>query len=481
MRKATMQEVLAFEDDPALLDVQCEHTGIPLWALIRVMVLRAIISDMYYTHGLDAPLGGLTAGRPSVTMARSIMRNTENKARGRMRAAVCIFSTGVGNQLVDGLWFNRLGDHLALAHAQGTLMVEDHFRWRWPEPRHNRRVIYHAPMQARASVVGRLRAGTRELRQAECLVWLACARAQTLLEWEPGEQRLSSLIGRLARRTAALPSQVRTYDRLLARVRPSVLLVEEACYGSMAALLVAANRKGIRTAEHQHGIISAGHAAYNFAPAIRADERFRETLPLDFLSFGPWWSSQVTAPVRHVAIGNPHRSERLGHSVPSAEPRRTVLLLSDGTEFGRYLALAKAIAPVVARMGLDVRVRPHPMERSRVAGLQLGDVRLDTATDLYESLTSAHVVISEVSTGLFEAAGIADRILVWSTPKSRFSCPVHPFGRFEDASELEDALTDPDRGKVDPAALDGVWTADWRGKYAAYLAAAGVPTKGFVE
>ena len=45
--------LLQVENDNELLEYSCPETGIPVWPLIRVSVLRAIISDWFYK---SAPL-----------------------------------------------------------------------------------------------------------------------------------------------------------------------------------------------------------------------------------------------------------------------------------------------------------------------------------------------------------------------------------------------------------------------------------------
>ncbi len=103
-------------------------------------------------------------------------------------------------------------------------------------------------------------------------------------------------------------------------------------------------------------------------------------------------------------------------------------MLSDGIDFPLYLALAQGIAPAARSLGWRVVLRPHPLERTAVAaqyGERVGDVAIDRAGELYASLAAAHAVVSEVSTGLFEAVGVAlDEVFLWDTAKSRLRRPT---------------------------------------------------------
>jgi hypothetical protein len=220
--------------------------------------------------------------------------------------------------------------------------------------------------------------------------------------------------------------------------------------------------------------MSGGHIAYNFAPARLADAAFMATLPEYFLSYGSWWSEQVNAPVRHWIVGNPHRSAKLETEPATRERQDSVLILSDGIDFDRYLELARQLQPAASAEGLRLRLRPHPLERALVHerhGADIGGIGVDTTPDLYASLRQAQAVVSEVSTGLFEAVGIVPRLYLWDTPKARFSFPSHPFDSFTTAGELTDLLRQPGSGALRAQGSDAIWAEGWRRRYTEFLGA----------
>jgi hypothetical protein len=477
----SLHDLLVVEDDSRLLAVKCEATGLPLWPQIRTVFLRALMSDLLY----GSELTGRSAARVPVlraasTLARSQFHNLRIRLSGALEAKVCIFGDGVADQWVEGRWFNRLVDRFATQLPAQTLVVADHFEWRWPFPRHHSRMFAHAPMQARSAVAGRLMRGPWCARARE-VVGLAVERSQQRLGWVPGPEREARMVDMLAAKAAALPRQFEAYERLLRRVRPRVLLVGAACYGPASALVAAARRLGIVTAEYQHGAVSAGHDGYNFAPSVLADPAYHETLPEYFLGYGQWWNEQINAPVKKIVIGNPHRTERIaameglrmGGTAPNASD---LLILSDGIEFDLYLDLARSVQRAARRKGLRVRLRPHPLERSVVAAMPaaaLQGIEIDTDADLYRSLQTARIVVSEVSTGLFEAVGVAARVLLWDTPKARFGYPVHPFDSFTDAASLESLIERDEGTPLGLPQVESIWASDWQGRYRAFLKAHG--------
>ena len=473
----TLQDFLRIEDDQSILDFRCAKTGIPLWTQIRTVVFRMMISDTYYPTALpDQATARVATSQAVATMSRSIIHNLGLRLGGLGRADVCLVATGIGNEWLNGKWFNRLSDYFALACSSATIVLENHFEWKWPLPRHNERVMYHAPLQAANAVSGRLLVRDSHRRQAEELLRIVFDRARQL-GWSPDADRKQALIDRLSRKIAALPRQYRVYEALLRRIRPKVLIVEEACYGVTATLIAAARRMNIVTAEYQHGVVSAGHFAYNFAPTVRENVGYRETLPEHFLGYGNWWNDQINAPVTKTAVGNPHREARLAQAAGGSQPKQDILILSDGIEFSFYLDLAEQIASLARKRDLRVVLRAHPEERTQVHakyGDRVGEVFLDKNADLYASLRTAHVLISEISTGLFEAAGLADRIFLWDTPKSRFSFPRHPFQSFSSASMLLDLLNDETAGQLPASELEAIWAPSWRDNYLGFLEGQGV-------
>jgi len=264
------------------------------------------------------------------------------------------------------------------------------------------------------------------------------------------------------------------------RIKPKVALILAGCYGSSSALITAAKRRGIVTAEYQHGVISAGHDGYNFAPVLVESPDFRATLPEHFLSFGTWWNGLINAPVAMTALGNPHRSFNIQRLIPHDQAHREkdqILILSDGFEFDIYLALARQLQPQARKLGMRVVIRPHPLERQSVVnqhGSAIDLIEIDSNESLYTSLLSARAVVSELSTGMFEAVGLADKLFVWDTPKSRFCFPKFPFRPFTSAHDLIEMLADEQVGRLPASQIDAIWAPDWQQRYGEFLRRCGV-------
>lgn len=475
----SLRQVLSIEDTDGLDGFVCPETGVPLWALIRNVFMNLILSDKLYgapivtEDGENGALGGASRSQKARLIARAFLHNA---VTAKARSPIVLMASGARLMQQDGHYFNCLGEYFVSVAPGDTLLIEEMFRWRWPFPRRHGKIMLHTPLRVIGALGGKLNAGACRDESA-ALVDLACRRARDLLGFEAsGRQRdwlarlCSSGAGSLRARTAA-------YRSILGRSGAKVLIKEEACYGGPdnVSAMIAARQLGIVTAEYQHGSVSAGHSAYNFGASILASAAYRKTLPDHFLSYGEWWSNQINAPVSQLAVGSPHRASVLGGAAaPCAEPR--ILVLGDGIDTKVYLALA---ADLAAQLGgaYEVVFRPHPLERAAVFAAhpddRIGAVTLDRNQDIYQSFQTCGAVVSEVSTGLFEAVGLVRSVFIWDTSKSRFAFPSHPFFRFQTVGELASAIQ-TGKGAISAEQNDQIWSPDWQRRYADFLETVGV-------
>lgn len=465
----SLAELLTIEDDAALLELRCIDTGYLLWPLLRNQFLRVLSESMYYDRVTTAepqPVGRYREA--AMALPKTLWANAR---RWRdLRGDILIMASGAGHFQRAGASFNRITDYFALQDIGRTVTIEGLMDWRVPESPANSRTYYYLPWQGRIDVLGRLRLNARHQSQARELVDLAVRRAAILDLVIPSE-RQASLTALVARKVARLPLMAATYRGLLHKTGARLVLVEQACYSDLGVFNHVAREMGVRVAEPQHGLISQGHDAYNYSETARHNEEFRQYLPHDLLGYGRWWCDQVNVPIEKHVIGHPHYIEQSGAVAKADTPRTDVLFLSDGAEFDKYLDLASELNE---RLDGRFRVvlRPHPLERARIArrfpdGKARG-LAFDMSRDIYPALRRAHAVVSELSTGLFEAVGLAERALMWATPKGVYSCPQRPFASFSTVDELTECVLEPQtrRSQVDTESL---WAPDWRGNYRRYV------------
>lgn len=480
-KEICMADILAVEDSTDLVGFVCPDTGVPLWSLIRAVFIQLIMADKLYAsqivsvNGNNGILGGTPRAKMAGLIAKAFLHNAAFAMRRRADSPVVLMASGARVVKQGNLHFNGLADYFLSMAPSDSLLIEEMFNWRWPFPRQHQKVMLHTPLRVAGAVRGRLNA-EKYRDSSSAMVDLLCARAEELLDYVVSSEQRAWLVDTCAKAAGSLQPRIDAYTSILKKSGAKILIKEEACYGGAdnVSAMVAAKRLGVVTAEYQHGSVSSGHPAYNFSPVMLASDSFRKVLPEYFLSFGAWWSSEINAPVKHVVIGNPHRSTVTGKladaGVKQSEQRR-VLILGDGIDTTAYLELGASLA---RRLGAtyEVLFRPHPLERAAVTAMfssqSFGPLLLDQNQDMYTSFQKCSSVISEISTGLFEAVGLVRNVFIWDTPKSRFSFPSHPFFGFSTVQQLADAITSGN-GAVSDEQNARIWSDDWEGKYRQFL------------
>lgn len=464
----TLEELLEFENDARFLDFRCAVTGVLLWPAVRNQVIRLIISDLVYG---DSPLIDIGSRRGAASIALTGLRTAcRNGFRRPRRSSVLILATGAGMLERNNLFFNRFTDYFSEALEGETCTIEGVSGKILPLPRAVANVFFSTPAKTLLSLRARVAAASskRYLEVASRLISLAEERAAKILGWNMSPERKNWLMQFCARQLASYPLRKKNFEEWVHKVRPRLLLVEEGCYGHMAITNATAHQMQLPVAEYQHGMVTRGHDAYNVAKILLNSADFRKTQPDYFLSYGAWWNNQFNSPVKRISIGNPHRSETIGElSSANKIAKKTILILGDGIETGLYLTFCRDLHAKLD-LNFDVLFRPHPLEREHVLKLNkehLGSLKVDHEPDIYVSLSKSDTVIGEVSTGLFEAVGLARRIFVWGTPKSRFGLPDHPFSSFKTAADLALMLSDPGKGSVSDEAMEAVWASDWQTRF----------------
>jgi hypothetical protein len=476
-RDITLKEILIIEDSEEIALICCPNTGIPLWTTIRVPLLRMMMEDLLY--GVPVAGGGDCVSprlkmKQLVAITRCYLHNAKQLQSVKQDYPIMLIATGARVVDLDGDYFNNLSDHFVALEPNKTFSIEDLFDWKWPFPRHHKNVLLHTPLRVNGKLRGRLR--SHSFREpAKILVDLVVQRASDLLGWDIGRDRRRWLEKICIYGAASFLPRYQIYQSIFKKMRTRLLIKEGACYGGAdnACAMLAARNLSIITAEYQHGAISSGHDAYNFAPAIFNSEAYRKTLPDYFLAYGSWWAEQIDAPVKKIAIGSPHRTEILRTSGNIFSTKKTnYLVLGDGVETELYLELCERLTITIGSVG-EVVFRPHPLERVKVFAKYpsgfVGQVRIDSNQDIYSSFLTCLAVISEVSTGLFEAIGLVPKIFIWNTQKARFGYPVHPFQSFSDAEQLGQLVLDEIAGRVSAERIETIWAPQWQENYLEFI------------
>lgn len=468
---STLYDLLEIENTPEILRFTCPGTDYLLWPYLRTVVIRMVMDREIYGEGVLiklVPTESPCALQKLACVVDGLMSDLHLINR---RAKIVFFNSGTTNIKLDGKYFNRVSDYFALFYPQATLLIEDTSEWLSLKPRANLNVAYHLPLVTLSKFFGRLPFEKNKETVLEEFVAFLESRLKLVLGFQMTAFQRSLLSTILIRHCASLKLQLRLYQTLYEQLQPEIIFFEDGHYGSRGHLIRLAKEMGIKTAELQHGMITAGHDAYNFAPAIRNSVDYQKYVPDYFLTYGQWWSEQINSPAQAVAIGNPHY-EVMSRRCQSQPTNKTkILLLSDGLRFETYFEMARSLRSLIPQ-SYEVVLRPHPIERAGILARYTRNsdgILLDHSDDLYARFAESYAVVGEISTALFEAIGSGNRIFVRSNPITLFGLPDCPFAQFETVEQLAAKLFTGDCGLVSSELADSIWVRGWEANYSDFM------------
>jgi hypothetical protein len=460
----TLKDLLELEKDSSLLGYSCPKTGLPIWPLLRIQVFRIIMSSTLYN---GSPLINLKRKRNLSKLIKpyinSIMHNIFQKPTKNVD--IMFFSTGLGNLYTRDTLDDRLIGEFSRMFSNNSTVYQNKLKEKLFETYSFGPVKYRVPndlyCKLRSYIV---RKSTHRIQAKKFIKDIECLASRDL-RYKFKAVELEYLENFLVIQLAKLPIYFDKYVNFFAKKGVKILFLEDACFGGeLVAIIAAAKQNGIKVVEYQHGVIAKGHDGYNISTTLAESDQYKHILPDYLLTYGSWWSKQSNLPIPKVKIGNPFRELSLKKMVNKPHKRKQILILGDGYETSLYLDLSQKVLELVALEDVDVLFRPHPIEKANVTDEILpSGVILDLCPDIYESFTNSILVISELSTGLFEAIGIADNILMWETKKARFMFPDILFDTFDSYDELKiyiDKIFNAHTAKSN-VNLPEYWEANW--------------------
>jgi hypothetical protein len=260
------------------------------------------------------------------------------------------------------------------------------------------------------------------------------------------------------------------YNYLLHNGRCKLFFLDCACYGQQSHIILLAKKLGMRTVEKQHGVVYREHLAYNWAEAIRKDERLIGQMPDFFLTYGTFWNDEVRLPgTRCLEIGNPWFSMQkstLSQNTLSRCPDGILILLNE--DYDSYIPYINAIIDFT-HGNMPVILRPHPSLRPSFLKTPLASlpgVTVDMNVDLYDTLRNTSIVVGDFSTSNYEAVALGKRFFL------RHSESLQPpeyltryFETFSSPDELIEKLQMPNTGFVSQDIQESFFCDDWEVRF----------------
>lgn len=459
-----LQQLLKIENNKKLWEIKCPVTDLPIWPLIRIVYLREIISQKIYNSSFST----ISAKKSSIFNELYLYikaLNWNSKIIKEIGEIDVLFITNsVADININGSYKNRLTDEFSIYAKNSLTLLEQHKR-KHPFPRLNSKILLRLPYQIKVIILSAIQ-NKLENNEANIIANLFFDEANKNINWNPNNLQKNKLIKFAKRKIRQLPKELELYRKLLKKIKPKKIIGLGLGYGPMMPLLVASRELNIKTAEFQHGVISSGHDAYNFGNDCLKYQELKMMLPDDILLYGSWWESQFNMPINKIIIGNPERIEiekKITNNI-----KKRILILGDGLDTFKYINLYYQISSLIE--SAEILFRPHPLERDTIKKLNLyNKINIDSSGSIYEAFNNCDIIISEISTGLFDAIDFVPKILVWKTPKTTFNNIKYPFQEFTTIEEFYEIYSSHSVGLISEDIKNKIWNKNCVNNFKMYI------------
>lgn len=450
-----------FDSDPVLLSIFDPAHNYPLWICLRVIFLRWLTGELYYTESVSPKQTVFAAMKKHYSRSKDVLvdRICSNKK-------IVIWTTGLGNYPNNGFTCDRLVEKFATAYPEESLILQPSNYAMGTSPLKFGETYLSRNLSLFQNATSRLETYFKKTLRAAVTELINRFRYLVKIHHDINMKDTHSHI--LLRRAILLLIENKKLERSFTEFfrnneHVRLLLLEEGYYGGRSIpFILAAKDAGIHVAEFQHGAIFPGHEAYNIGFDSTNQTLYGDLSPDSFLSYGKWWHNQMRIPNKIVDIGNPHR-DNMSKRTQEFRKKKQILILGDGLETEKYMSLARQINSLIE---YKVIFRPHPLERDKFER-DFSDcaVDIDLSPDIHSALAHTDVIISELSTGLFEAVGTVERIFIWKTKKSEAAFNNMPFETFKSVVELREKLSVAVVDFQNEYSNFSIWERGWLSNY----------------
>jgi hypothetical protein len=431
------------------------------------------MEKLFYSQPLSTKVGGLGQKVKLVSDAMEHAIYNRQALNNIGPQKVLISTSGSRYQIRNNKHFNILSDFFFNAASERTIVLESFDPGHSPRQRSCNKLISNNPYNLLSGIFSKRYEKYTNSSIIEFVQYLS-AQAQICADVRLSDAETGWLYKYTIRECARSALLRQNYRVLFKKLGIRLLIIQCGCYGGSGAvsMISAARDLGVSVAEFQHGAITEGHDAYNFSDEILKSELFRRTLPDYLLTYGVAWNKRSNVTSKKIVIGNPLRDESRNSPERLLQNKCWITVLGDGIDTELSLDLCKKISELDCQNRV-VNFRPHPLERERLKGRNLGQIQIDTNSNIYDTFGSTAILIGEVSTALYEAIGLVERIISWETRKSRFTDPNSPFEKSKLSTHEEcSRVLNNDAGCVasNCQKLEGeYWAGDWKSSYLAFL------------
>lgn len=455
--------IFEVENDTHLLDYKT-YDGVPIWMISRWYLLQDIIGGKLLDYESPERMRSV-----NTKMINYIFKTAKyNFSHKEMFNAKSIFLLATNRKtLINNKYYNRYVDHFYEEYPEQSLVIEQApLDWEWPFPRVNADVYFDAIGRVEGEIRSRFYYKKDYVKVCEMLM-LFCKRVKLLFDIRIQNKEFEYIAIYISKLIVSMRYQSIWLNKKLTKDTKVVIAVGSGFphYYFTNRML---RRRGIISVELQHGYITKNNIMYNYADVLVNKAQVKAGIPDFILTYGEWWNSQMNCPIKKVSIGNPYHEYCIKKISQVSKKNRNILIIGVGENTRDYISLAAFLRKNIK--DYHTKFRPHPGEMIKAIKIinEGGySIELDKNIDIYTTLANTSIIIGEVSTVLFEAIGIVNRIIVSNTKYTHTYLPEHPFETFNTGEDLVKKINNPYNCKYFENEM--LWAECWKENYRKFI------------
>lgn len=463
MDQATLiSKIFDIENDTKLLNYTT-HDGVPIWMISRYHLLYKTAGGKLFGYK-SSDRDRKVSVKIIAHILKVVIYNLKNRNINRDKE-IFLYATN-RKTVINGKFFNRYVDQLHSVFPEKSLVIEQALLgWEWPFPRVNHTVYF--------DTIGRI------IGEIASKLFYKKDYAETYRMLEYFNSKMAGICGIELEEDEIKATAIYLSQLIVSMRFQSIWLKSKITKRTKAVIMIGAgfsyyyflNRmlknNNIISIELQHGYITKNNIMYNYAYKIVGDERVKKGLPEYILTYGNWWNEQMNCPMKKISIGNPYHEYCKKNAIRVNENNNNITVIGTGENTSKYIQLVDYLSTHF--LNYRVKFRPHPGEFNKVKSIvkkRKNNIVLDEIPEIYESLSNTSIIIGEVSTVLFEAIGIVNKIIVWNTEYANAYLPDHPFESFSTYEELKKIIQSE---KSVDYQENKFWKGNWKESYRNFI------------
>ncbi|GAB6190221.1 hypothetical protein JCM30566_19640 [Marinitoga arctica] len=390
------------------------------------------------------------------------------------QADILIIGPAITNAIIiNGKYFNRIYDYYNFLFERNTIMLEDSYGFKYFYPRKFKNVYYRdyiKIMPVLKNKIFRNKVDSKDLKLIDLFIKYIKEHLNL------NEYYIKKVRDTILKTVLKISFYEYYYKKLINKIKPKIVFLNTASYGSENFLIKFLKDEGITVGEFQHGVITKSHIAYNYGEAVFKNDEYKKYLPDYLLTYGEFWNENMRIPVKKVIVGNPHfwyNYEKINQSLhkKKIDNKKRILIVSQGTLTHIYVKIAKELAEKISD-NYEIIFKLHPGEvafEERYKELEnYNNVIIKKDGDIYKLINISDYIVSIYSTTIFEAASLNKPVYIYQHPLSEAYIPKEIGIWFNDVNELYEMIKKDIKSKKNYD-INYFWNKNWKENYIKFL------------